>query len=107
MAGFAHISQIISSSVAYAGQRESGLFGLVGRIPPSIAHILFLYPAGLHSSDTLRPVNLLGSRMPVQMYSLATDGKCTPAVGSMELHRHYKRGLHLLLNDHSPNIHSF
>lgn len=70
----------------YAGQRESSLFGLVDGIPPSIAHIFFLNPAGLHSSDKLRPADALGRRMSVQLGSLATDGRCPTAVASLGLH---------------------
>lgn len=76
-----------------SGQRESGLFGLVDGVDgilPSIAHIFFLNLAGLHSSDKFRPVNTLGSRIPVHFYSPTTDGRCTTAVGSLELHRHYR-----------------
>lgn len=76
--------------VAYAGQRESSLFGLVDGIPPSIAHIFFLNPAGLHSLDKLRPVYPLGRRMPLQLDSLTTDGRFTTAVGSLELYCDYK-----------------
>lgn len=86
LVGFAHESQSASSVVAHAGQRKSSLFGLVDRILPSIAHIFFPNPAGLHSSDKLRPVCALGGRMPVQLDWLTTDGICTTAVGSLELY---------------------
>lgn len=84
--GLARVRQITPSVVAYAGQRGSSLFGLVDGIPPSIAHIFFLNPAGLHSSNKLRPVCTLGGRMSVQMDSLTTGGRCTPAVVSLGLH---------------------
>lgn len=90
LVGFAHDSQITPSVVAYAGQRESSLFGLVDGIPPSIAHIFFPNPAGLHSSNKLRPARALGGRMSAHSDSLTTEGKCTTAVGSLELCWDYK-----------------
>lgn len=69
----------------YAGHRESSLFGLVDGIPPSIARIFFLNPAGLHSSDKLGPADTLGGRMSVHLDSLATDWRCTTAVSSLGL----------------------
>lgn len=62
------------------------MFGLVDGIPPSIARIFFLNPAGLHCSDKLRPADALGRRMSAQLDSLATDGRCTTAVSSLGLH---------------------
>lgn len=50
----------------------SSLFGLVDGIPPSIADIFFLNPAGLHCSDKLRPVSTLGSKRSMQLDSLTT-----------------------------------
>lgn len=51
------------------------MFGLVDGIPPSIARIFFLNPAGLHSSDKLGPADTLGRRTSVQLDSIATDGR--------------------------------
>lgn len=84
--GLARERQIAPSVVAYAGQRGSSLFGLVDGIPPSIAHIFSLNPAGLHSSNKLRPVCTLGGRMSVRLDSLTTGGRCTTAVVSLGLH---------------------
>ena len=56
LVGFADNNRITPKGMLHTGEKESCLFGLVDGIPPPIAHIFFLDPAGLHSSDKLRPV---------------------------------------------------
>lgn len=48
---------------------ESCLFGLVDGIPPSIAHIFSLNPAGLHSSDKLQPARWPAGKKAAQLDS--------------------------------------
>lgn len=93
--------------VAYTGQKESSLFGLVDGIPPSIAHIFLLNLAGWHSSDKLRPVDALGGRMLVQLDSVIGDVPLLWVAWSYTETTKGRTGLLLFIIYESPNICDF